>query len=60
MSRNIKKLETGVHVIATKGSDGVIRFTAVTQNQYNLHYKHNVWWTRFKDYLSNIKINTTK
>ena len=54
------KLDTGVHVIAYKGGDGVTRFKALTQSQYNLHYKHNVWWTKFKEYLNSININTIK
>lgn len=57
---NYKRLKTGVHVIATKGSDGITRYTAVTQSQFNLHYKHNVWWSKLKQYLSKLNIQTLK
>lgn len=55
---SFKKLETGLHVCSYKGADGVIRFRAMTQRQFNDAYKMNVWWSKVKRSLSSQQITT--
>jgi len=53
-----KKLPTGLHVCSFIGADGVTRFKAMTQKQFNNAYKMNVWWTMVKNSLSSQNIKT--
>lgn len=55
---NVKRLPTGVYVVSYKTSDGTTRFKVLTQRQFNLQYKMNVWWTKTKDYLKSNNIST--